>query len=255
MQCGLQRPQCAQCINSNRLCTGYQRQHVFIVNQDVPNGNRHAKTSTTVTVATDADPSGCQPEQGPLVPDGIPLGKLKKGRQKLPQPSSVSPVPAYRQMLFDCFMRSYVPVDELGPEKTLNWLGLLTELPNQPPALTTAMLALSLSQIGKINQDEHLSKESLKHYTLGLNELHKALYDPAQVQSDETLAACFLISMYELLECPAGDKYAYATHNKGCARLIQLRGPKAWRKGFAHSLFLAIRPQCVRLGPAFCFCC
>ena len=180
------------------------------------------------------------------MPDGVPLGKQKKALRNLSRPSSVSPVPAYRQMLFDCFMRSYVPVDELGPGDGANWLGSLAERPDLPPALTTAMLALSLSQIGKLNQDEHLSKESLKHYTLGLRQLHKALYDPKQVQTDETLAACFLVSIYELLECPAGDKYAYATHNRGCARLIQLRGPKAWRKGFAHSLFLAIRPQCVR---------
>ena len=180
------------------------------------------------------------------MPDGIPLGKQKKALRNS-RLASVSSVPAYRQMLFDCFMRSYVPIDELGPGDGVNWLGSLSERPDQPPAVTTAMLALSLSQIGKINHDEHLSKESLKHYTIGLRELHKALYDPKQVHTDETLAACFLVSMYELLECPAGDKYAYATHNKGCARLIQLRGPKAWRKGFAHSLFLAIRPQCVSL--------
>ena len=204
--------------------------------------------------ATEADAPDSQPEQGPLVPDGTPLGKQKKALRE-PRPASVSSVPAYRQMLFDCFMRSYVPIDELGPGDGVNWLGSLSQRPDQPPAVTTAMLALSLSQIGKINHDDHLSKESLKHYTIGLRELHKALYDPKQVQTDETLAACFLVSMYELLECPAGDKYAYATHNKGCARLIQLRGPTAWRKGFAHSLFLAVRPQCVRLNPPFLLLC
>ena len=204
--------------------------------------------TTKVALATDPDSSDSQPEQGPLVPHGVPIGKQKKGQRNITRPSGVSPVPAYRQMLFDCFMRSYVPLDELGPVKGQNWMGSVSQLPDQPPALTTAMLAISLSQIGKLNHDEYLGKESLKHYTIGLKELQKALYDPSQMNTDETLAACLLLSMYELLECPAGDKSAYATHNKGCARLMQVRGPKAFRKGLAHSLFLAIRPQCVRLA-------
>ena len=143
-------------------------------------------------------------------------------------------------------MRSYVPIDELGPSERRNWLATLAELPNQPPALAAAILAISLSQLGKSSHDPLLGKESLEHYTSGLKELQRALYDPKQMHTDETLAACLLLSMYELLECPAGNKHAYSIHNRGCARLIQLRGPEAHKTGLAHSLFLAIRPQCVR---------
>ncbi len=155
-------------------------------------------------------------------------------------------------MLFDCFLRSYVPRDELGPSEDDDWFGALAMLPNQPPCLTAAMLAMSLSQVGKANSDEHISKESLRHYTMGLRELQKALYDPRQMHTDETLAACFILSFYELLECPDGDKRAYAQHNKACAKLIQLRGPKGYKKGLAHSLFVAIRPQIVKHFPSPC---
>lgn len=159
--------------------------------------------------------------------------------------TNVSPVPAYRQQLFDSFMRSWLPLDELDPRED-NAMRQLAQLPNQTPALTTATLAVSLSRIGTVNGDECLAKESLKHYTEGLKELQKALYDPVQMHSDETLAACLLLGIFELLNCPGDSKEAYAIHTKGCARLLEARGPKAHRKGLGHSLFLAIRPQCVR---------
>jgi hypothetical protein len=159
--------------------------------------------------------------------------------------TKVSPVPAYRQQLFDSFMRSWLPLDELGPTEDL-FISQIAQLPNQTPALMTATLAISLCRIGRVNNDEYVGKEALRHYTEGLKELQKALYDPAQMHSDETLAACLLLSMFELFECPGDSKAAYAIHNKGCARLIKARGPKAHKKGLGHALFLAVRPQCVR---------
>jgi hypothetical protein len=107
------------------------------------------------------------------------------------------------------------------------------------------MLAISLSKVGKVNGDPNLGKESLRHYVRGLRELQAALDNPSQVYTDETLAACLLLGMYELIECPDGNVKAYASHNDGCARLIQLRGPQAFQSGISHSLFIAIRSQCV----------
>jgi hypothetical protein len=181
------------------------------------------------------------------VPLDIPNGGFHKQRRakKASLTAQVSAVPAYRQQLFDSFMRSWLPLDELGPSEDL-FISQIAQVPNQTPALMAATLAISLSRIGKVNNDEYLGKEALRHYTEGLRELQKALYDPVEMESDETLAACLLLSMFELFECPGDSKAAYQIHNRGCARLIKARGPKAHKKGLGHALFLAVRPQCVR---------
>lgn len=194
---------------------------------------------------TQNNSSDSQLEKGTAIPNSVPKAKQKRAPRNISPLTGVSAVPAYCQMLFDTFMRAWIPFDELGPSEQHNFLQILADLPSQPPVLTTAIQAVSLSKIGKVNHDEYLGKQSLRHYTVGLRELQKALNDPKQMHSDATLAACLLLALYELVECPTENKHAYTIHTEGCARLIQLRGPKAHRKGLAHSLFLAIRPQCV----------
>jgi Fungal specific transcription factor domain len=232
-------------LKSNRLCTGYQRQHVFINNQNLPNARIQFETKQGNTQSEDTKLTTSPPHSDPGSRNGKQTQSQKKAARKFNPSTNVSVVPAYRQMLFDCFFRSYVPVDELGPREATNWLTSLMALPNLPPCLSTAMLAISLSKVGKVNSDSHLGKESLRQYIRGLRELQAALDNPEHVYTDETLAACLLLGMYELIECPDGDIKAYASHNNGCARLIQLRGPKAFQQGISHSLFVAIRMQCV----------
>lgn len=108
-------------------------------------------------------------------------------------------------------------------------------------ALEVALLAVSTAATGRMNQDPGLIRESLRFYVSGLRELQKALWDPLLMYRDETLAACLNLSMYELFECPTGSTRGYVVHQGGCAKLVQLRGPRAHRTGLGHSLFLAVR--------------
>lgn len=68
------------------------------------------------------------------------------------------------------------------------------------------------------------------------------------MRRDDTLAACFALSMYEVTECSSESGSGYLTHHDGCATLIRLRGAKAHSSGLAHDIFTAFRIQGVRIN-------
>ncbi|RDW73414.1 hypothetical protein BP6252_07321 [Coleophoma cylindrospora] len=104
-------------------------------------------------------------------------------------------------------------------------------------------MALCTAALGRAKNDHSMVTESHKLYTQGLSELQKALWNPGLMYKDETLGACMALAMYELTECPSKTDYGYVSHHKGCARLIQLRGSKAYSSGLAHRIFSSFRIQ------------
>lgn len=65
---------------------------------------------------------------------------------------------------------------------------------------------------------------------------------------DETLAACMLLIMYEVFECPDGNFKGWEGHVRGCARLFELRGSKSYGEGLGMRLFLSFRQLEVSLS-------
>lgn len=106
-------------------------------------------------------------------------------------------------------------------------------------------MALCMARLGRENNHLDFIRESLRLYTRGLYEMQKALWDPQLMYSDETLGACMALAMYELVECPAANRRAYASHQDGCAKLVELRGAEAHGSGLGHQIFLAFRRQSV----------
>ena len=130
------------------------------------------------------------------------------------------------------------------------WMTMIPNLPRASKALEMAAFAVSTARIGRDSNDpDHpFIRTSLKLYNQGLNAMQHALSNPKVAYSDETLAACVLLSMYEIFECPAAARSGYLSHYAGCAKLVQLRGPEAHRSGMAHGVFLAFRT----MGVSFC---
>lgn len=124
---------------------------------------------------------------------------------------------------------------------------MLPEHPEFTTALEATVLALCTAKLGRVNNDPALVHESLKFYIQGLWELQKALYNPELMYKDETAASCMALIAYEVLECPDKTIKAWIKHVHGCAKLFQMRGPKAYGSEFGHQLFLAFRQQEVGL--------
>jgi Fungal specific transcription factor domain len=118
--------------------------------------------------------------------------------------------------------------------------------PDFTTALEATVLAICTAKLGRRNNDPALVHESLKFYIQGLWELQRALYNPDLMYKDETAASCMALVGYEVMECPDRTTAAWVKHVQGCAKLFELRGPKAYSSEFGHQLFLAFREMEVR---------
>ena len=123
----------------------------------------------------------------------------------------------------------------------MNWAEMVNELPGDDASLTNAFAALSVSRVGKENQDCRLVRESTKIYGHALKDMQLALYDTERMHSDQVLIASMLLGLYETLEGSALDSRSWLSHAQGAARLIQLRGPERHRNRQAHHVFLGSR--------------
>ena len=176
----------------------------------------------------------------PTVPKRLesvaPLGNLKSrcpdvyccAALQLTLSKSVPLHVASRQQLLAAFLHSYIPEVFLIPHRPgttaeTPWLVQITETNILTKALDTSLLALCTAQLGRLHDDPVLIETSLRSYTQSLREVQKALWDPSLMYHDETLAACLLLSMYEVLECPAKSTRGWTSHFDGCTRLVQLR--------------------------------
>lgn len=123
----------------------------------------------------------------------------------------------------------------------MNWAEMVNELSSDDASLANAFAALSVSRVGKENQDGRLVRESTKIYGQALKDMQLALYDPERMHSDQVLIASMLLGLYETLEGSALDSRSWLSHAQGAARLIELRGPERHKNRQAHHVFLGSR--------------
>ena len=245
-QCGLQRPQCEQCIKANRPCGGYQRDRIFIVG---PGSSYQAKKEPSKQPSANGkreftrnqQPNGFDNSSKPL-PFSSP-GLIPSTKDLPDLSNTLVPHAAFRQQLLSTFIDGYIPSTRLGPDGQKHWLCMLPELPTLTKALETSTMAICTARWGREIDNPALTKESLNLYTQGLRELQTALWDPELMYKDETLGACMALATYEIMECPSDSRQAYVSHQQGCAKLIQLRGPEAHSSGLGHQIFLTFRIQ------------
>ncbi|KAJ9365595.1 transcriptional regulator family: Fungal Specific TF [Paecilomyces variotii] len=209
--CDLQRPQCSQCIKSNRVCTGYQRKRIFIFHQGTQETHYETSINGPGASTTPVSRSTTSPYQESNITF---FSTHTRGRRSSPRTrNQISTLESnrsllhvtYRKQLFNAYLRSHIPPSQLQSLGT-PWLALIPELASPTEALETSTLALATSKLGRLNNDPILTRESLRLYTSALRQLQKALWDPGLMYRDETLAACMALAMYEMMECPSGDK-------------------------------------------------
>lgn len=240
--CSLERPYCLQCVKSSRVCAGYQRDRVFIINDLSTETRKGALVKSSSALA--------MPFNGNEKPKNCTQPASRNADESWTSNTEVhwsvlkelSPQPLWRQQLLSGFLSSQKMLE--GSEGK-PWLILLSQLPSPSLALEKSRMAICTARLGRMHANEALLRKSLNLYTEGLQELQKALYDPHLMYKDETLGACMSLASYELMECPAGTSTAYISHHNGCARLIELRGAKAHASGLGHEIFVAFRTQAV----------
>jgi hypothetical protein len=166
----------------------------------------------------------------------------------------VSANTALRQQFHYIVLNDHLPaeiLDKSRPKSVVptDWLLQLQDVVIQSPALETSIAAFFAARVGRKKNDMNLVYYSRSMYGDGLERFQRALRNPQTRLSDETLAACIALLLYELTEHSVGTPSAYITHQRGAMMLLQLRGPDASASPLGHSLFVQLRAQSVSPFP------
>lgn len=258
------------------MCGGYTRQTRFVLSEDVRlettdqtsdentiiqqgrwRATKKGPTQSTVGLATHA----AKPRLTwkPDVSSTAYKPPLK------PVFACPSHMPSLWQQFHHIFLSTFLPRDNKSSlmhskdDVTGNWLLQLQGEAILSPALQLSVAAYAASQVGRENNDEDLVNKSREMYLRSLKHLRGALAKRSSRLSDETLAACMALSVYELTQSSLGMSKdrdnsgtneffrtgnwfsAYNTHLNGAMMLTELRGPGANTSPLAHSLFLGLR--------------
>ncbi|KAI7786665.1 negative acting factor [Diaporthe eres] len=109
--------------------------------------------------------------------------------------------------------------------------------------LLSAFKAVSFVALASRPNSHHLMIEAESHYSRALREVNKAIQDPAQVKSDQTLGAVLLLAFYETLASTRDRLDEYVNHIKGAAQLVRMRGPRQQESDEGAEMFAMTRNQ------------
>ena len=114
------------------------------------------------------------------------------------------PVPPINAKIFEAqlisaFWEYYVPSKSSAQAGSpCAWLQQSIYLPNPPPALRFSLIAVAMTRLGWLHEDDATVRAGRIVYGCALIELQKALYDKRLMCQDETLAACNVLALYEV---------------------------------------------------------
>lgn len=114
---------------------------------------------------------------------------------------------------------------------------------NPSRCLLSAFKAVSFVALASRPNSHHLMIEAESHYSKALREVNKAIQDPAQVKSDQTLGAVLLLAFYETLASTRERLDEYVNHIKGAAQLVKMRGPRQQETAEGAEMFAMTRNQ------------
>lgn len=127
------------------------------------------------------------------------------------------------------------------PRQMQNHSRWLSQLPTLfgSQLLDSAVRAVSLIHLGRVQQSEVLVQESRKFYGKALRFLNESLTDHTEGMATETLSATILLSFYEMFASDSND--AWIQHAGGAGTLMRIRGPARHLTGLDRDVYLAYR--------------
>jgi hypothetical protein len=104
-----------------------------------------------------------------------------------------------KKKLQGLFLEKYLPANPNdGPGLYREWLCEVVNLNHPGKVLEYSLNALCITRAGRIGNEQALVVQGNAAYGFALKELQKALLSPRLATKDETLAACYLLSIYEV---------------------------------------------------------
>lgn len=101
--------------------------------------------------------------------------------------------------LISAFWEYYVPSESSAQAGSqCAWLHESICLSNYPPALRLSLIALAMTRLGWLHEDNVLVRGGMTVYGFALTELQKSLSHQPLLFQDETLATCNVLALYEV---------------------------------------------------------
>ncbi|QYT05454.1 Zn(2)-C6 fungal-type domain-containing protein [Trichoderma simmonsii] len=235
--CDQKTPSCSQCLLTGRSCGGYHRQTIF-VEGDV--GFRKSRRKA---------------EDVPRSPSSL-KGLEKKRRRQTAGPAIKFQVAQANETfsteqdyLISVIINNFTPAQERslvrivdGTAASLDsrvcgsWVTLLPEIVARslvhPDVLQFAIKSLGYSILRKTPQ-------ALEAYGETLRLLKSSLAMAREVSFEEILAVILCLTLAEVL---LGTEHnGWSAHTRGVSKLVQEKGPEAFKTGVLHQLFAGFR--------------
>ncbi|KAL2833573.1 hypothetical protein BJY01DRAFT_225053 [Aspergillus pseudoustus] len=215
-KCDETRPSCLRCLNTNRVCRGYEAH---------ANGNlifrQHESQSTPGGIAPHLLPFKSMARKCSL-PARVPV----PGSDVLPL--DVGPKEVTPELMEECTLRAFfydyclVPINPtlsrglLGRlELMVNRLGLQSQVAKACQAVGYACHGIKLSRPFLLQKAEEL------YYGL-LSSLAHAIRDPKAVNKEETAVMAILLGLYEMVTARDANLGNHSAHAGGLAALLRI---------------------------------
>ncbi len=186
-------PSCTRCTKAGRICEGYERYPVFLNRTAQGTDKRHRLEETKPNFLSDSVQVVVSSNDWRQFLAA--MANLEDNRLI----SQLSATPAFDSQIIALFFHRYLPADKrIQDGYGRAWLQKAIGLQNPGEALHLSLKAISMTSLGRLFRDERLTFQGQKYYGRALQQLRKALQSEIVVWQDETLAAGFILALYEV---------------------------------------------------------
>lgn len=153
---------------------------------------------------------------------------------------SIDIVPYLEVQAVQTFVNGYIPT-ELQDYREAVWLPTAIGIANSCPRQTAAPLslrALAMFRVGTSSGDQRLVFEGRQAYSQALYALQQSLFNPKEMASANTIAACRFLQCYEMLGSGSNlePDLSWQTHLRGLQVILKAGGLEKLQNLWDHDL-------------------
>lgn len=226
-KCDLQHPSCGQCLKARIRCPGPLKD--ADLPPAAPASSVRRKKPSGLKIDTSATATKSSIVESPTIP--------------LHERASCHFVANYCLTPHPGGMRGF-----------LDFLMPLLKSRKDLPHIRLAFDACSIASLNNsIDHKPEYESLALAHYTKALAATSAALRNPAIAKDDATLAAVYLLCLFETITATSVCTIAWGSHTRGALVLIRARGYEQLQSKSGLDLFITSRTQIVSKRASFLF--
>lgn len=205
IRCDEKYPDCERCMHSGRTCEGYARYPTFLNRTSHGLQKRHAleevkprsSSASTRSLSDQSQSSKASESQLMHQPDRSGIISLDPTPNLQRQASNNASLNSTQ--LVGLFWSVWAPTNNVAQNHSdTEWMKVALSIPDSTTALQLSIRALALNRVGWANDDEGLKLHGSIVYGTALRELQRSLWDEKLMWHDESLAAAYILSNYEV---------------------------------------------------------